>query len=215
MILYALQDGGYVDYEEIACQNPVQERKVYVNLTNRCNCACTFCLRTTKAQRAENSLWLSKEPEAADIIAAFEKYDLANMDEIVFCGFGEPTLRLETLLEVARYLKGRSAAVRLRLNTNGLSDLEYERDTAPLLQGLIDRVSISLNASTEEAYCRVTRNRFGPASYAAMLSFAQQCKACVPEVMLTVVDCIGKAEIAACRAVCERVGVRLRVRPFE
>lgn len=215
MILYVLKDGGYMRYVESLQDSSAGRRNVYVNLTNRCTCSCSFCLRVTKKFGEENSLWLKTEPTAADVIAEFAQCDLAKMPEIVFCGFGEPTMRLDVLLEVAAYLKNRDSSVKIRINTNGLAELEYQREIAPLFKGLIDTVSISLNASTPEEYNRVTKNKFGLVSHEAMLLFARRCTAYVPEVVLTVVDCIGAEEIEACRRLCDKIGVPLRVRPFE
>jgi TatD family-associated radical SAM protein len=162
-----------------------------------------------------NSLWLETEPTVEEIIGEFEKYDLAQFNEIIFCGFGEPLTRLDDVLEVAKYLKNRSKDTPIRVNTNGLADLIHKKETAPLLKDLIDTVSISLNASNAEEYFRLTRNEFGIESYDAMLKFAVICKEYVSNVVMTVVDCIGQEEIYACQAVCDTIGVPLRVRPFE
>jgi TatD family-associated radical SAM protein len=161
-----------------------------------------------------NSLWLKREPSVQEVIEEFEKYDLDKFNEIIFCGFGEPTNRLDDILEIAKYLKGKSN-IQTRINTNGLADLIHKKETAPLLKGLIDSVSISLNASNAEEYLRLTRNRFGIESYDAMLKYAVSCKKYVPKVVLSVVDCIGEEEIEACQRVCDSIGIPLRVRPFE
>ena len=107
--------------------------------------------------------------------------------------------------------------VATRLNTNGLSDLSYGRDTSPDFDGdILDTVSISLNASNAERYLELTRSRFGVKSYEAMLSFAQDMKKYVPNVVLTIVDHVeGADEIEKCRAICESRGLTLRVRPYE
>src|SRR5690606_16420620 len=144
----------------------IKKEKVYVNLTNKCPCACTFCLRDTKEMVETNSLWLKREPSAQEIIGEFEKYDLDQFNEVIFCGYGEPTIRLYDIIEIAKYLKRRTN-IPLRINTNGLADLIHKKDTAPLLEGLIDTVSISLNASNAEEYLRITRNKFGLESFDA------------------------------------------------
>lgn len=105
--------------------------------------------------------------------------------------------------------------MKTRLNTNGLSDLEYGRETAPLFEGLLDTISISLNASMPQQYLQLTRNRFGEGSYLGMLDFAVKAKQYVPNVVMTVVDNIGAAEIAACGEICADRGLVLRVRPYE
>ena len=120
---------------------------LYVNITNRCPCACTFCVRNKKDHVFESdSLWLEKEPTVQEICDSLDTWDLSKYEEVVFCGFGEPTERLYDLLEVAKYIKSKSD-IRIRINTNGLADLIWKKSTAPKLKGLIDAVSISLNAT--------------------------------------------------------------------
>lgn len=211
VILYTLQNGDFINLKDIKI---IKKEKVYVNLTNKCPCACTFCLRDTKEMVETNSLWLKREPSAQEIIGEFEKYDLDQFNEVIFCGYGEPTIRLYDIIEIAKYLKRRTN-IPLRINTNGLADLIHKKDTAPLLEGLIDTVSISLNSSNAEEYLRITRNKFGLESFDAMLKYAVNCKKYVPKVVFTVVDCIGEEEIKACQKVCDNIGIPLRVRPFE
>jgi len=216
VILYTYNNGVYMNLKDVDITKKESNHKnIYVNLTNNCPCSCTFCLRNTKEMAESNSLWLDREPTVEEIIGEFEKYDLTQFNEIIFCGFGEPLTRLNDLLEVAKYLKNRSSNTPIRINTNGLADLIHKKETAPLLKDLIDTVSISLNASNAEEYFRLTRNKFGIESYDAMLKFAVSCKEYVPNVVMTVVDCIGQKEIDACQAVCDTIGVPLRVRAFE
>ena len=215
MLLYTPKNDGYENLADRLQREPLRKTNVYVNLTNQCTCACTFCLRNTKEIQESNSLWLKREPSAQEVIAEFAKYDMTHFNEIVFCGFGEPTMRLDALLEIATYLKQRNGNIPLRINTNGLCDLQTGKEIAPLFQGLIDTVSISLNASNATEYLRLTRSQFGIQSFDAMLAFAVNCKQYVPHVVLTVVDCIGEAEIAACQALVDKLGLPLRVRPFE
>lgn len=216
VILYTFKDGDYIDLKDIKNNKKEAIRNsIYVNLTSSCPCSCIFCLRNTKELDQSNNLWLDREPTAEEIIEEFQKYDLTEFKEIIFCGFGEPFMRLEDLLKVAKYLKNINSNIPIRVNTNGLGDLVYGRETAPLLEGLIDTVSISLNASNAEEYLRLTRNKFGLESYDAMLKFAVSCKEYVNKVVMTVVDCIGQQEIDDCKEVCDRLGLTLRVRPFE
>ena len=124
-------------------------------------------------------------------------------------------MRFDDVVEVARWLKSIHPDIPLRINTNGLSDLVFGEPTASRLAGIFDTVSISLNSSTAQKYLDVTRNRFGLASYDAMLSFAKACHRYVPNVVMTVVDVIGAEEVAACQKVCDTHGLQLRVRPYE
>ena len=123
---------------------------IYVNMTNRCPCNCVFCLRHNKDHVFNSeSLWLEREPTVKEICDNIDSLDLGKYDEVVFCGYGEPTERLHDLLEVAAYIKSKGEK-KIRINSNGLSDLINGEKTAHLLKGLIDTVSISLNATNKE-----------------------------------------------------------------
>jgi TatD family-associated radical SAM protein len=201
MIVYTVESGGrYVTTAEGFALHPGEKRGVYVNLTNQCTCACTFCLRSLKDMAEDHSLWLKKEPSEKEVIGELSSLPWERVEEIVFCGFGEPTMRLEVLTGILRWL----------------SDLFHGRDTAPDFEGLLDTISISLNASNAERYLELTRSRFGIQSFEAMLAFAEHAKAYVPDVVLTVVDHVeDDGEIEKCRALCEARGLRLRVRAYE
>jgi len=189
---------------------------IYVNLTNRCPCRCTFCLRHNRDHVFDSdSLWLEREPTVKEICDSIDRWDLTKYDEIVFCGYGEPTERLDDLLEVAAYIKSK-CNIKIRINTNGLADLIHSERTAPKLKGLIDTVSISLNATNKEDYLKVVRPKFGIESYDAMLRFTKDCTDYVPKVIMTVVDVVtSKKEQELCRKICESVGAKLRIRPYE
>ena len=188
---------------------------IYVNMTNRCPCACTFCLRHNKDHVFNSdSLWLDREPTVDEVCNSLNAWDLTKYSEIVFCGYGEPTERLYDLLEVAKYIRTKSD-IKIRINTNGLADLIWNESTAPKLAGLIDAVSISLNATNKEDYLKVVRPKFGIGSYDAMLKFTKDCTAYVPSVIMTVVDIVtSPKEQELCRQICESVGATLRIRPY-
>ena len=189
---------------------------LYINLTNRCPCACTFCLRQNgESVYGSDSLWLEREPTVKEVCDSIDTWDLNKYNEVVFCGYGEPTERLDDLLEVAKYIKSKSD-IKIRINTNGLADLIWNEPTAPKLQGLIDTVSISLNATNKEEYLKIVRPKFGIESYEAMLKFTKECTKYVPSVVMTVVDIVvSKEEQEICRKICESVGATLRIRPYE
>ena len=189
---------------------------IYVNMTNRCPCACTFCLRKQSDHvYGSDSLWLEREPTVEEICESIDKWDLSKYSEIVFCGYGEPTMRLDDLLKVAAYIKSKSN-ISLRINTNGLGDLIAGEKVAHKLQGLIDTVSVSLNATNKEDYFKLVRPKFGIDSYDAMLSFTKDCTKYVPNVIMTVVDEVtSKEEQEKSREICESIGAKLRVRPYE
>ena len=188
---------------------------LYVNLTNKCPCACTFCIRQNgDGAYGSDSLWLEHDPDLDEIKAAFAKWDLTQFTELVFCGYGEPTEALPMLLQTAAYAKTLPGCPPIRLNTNGLSDLIHGEPTASQFAGLLDTVSISLNAGTEKEYMAVTRPKWDNA-FEAMQKFALDCKKFVPKVMFTVVDVIPQSEIEAAQAVADKLGIPLRVRKYD
>lgn len=189
---------------------------LYVNMTNRCTCNCTFCLRNEKETVGESStLWLEREPSVEEVEAEFQKFNLDEYDEIVFCGFGEPTERIDDLLQVAEFIK-KTYGKKIRINTNGQGSLSNGKDIAPLMEGLIDTVSISLNTPNEERYHEIVRSRFGNKAFQAMLDFAEEIKQYVPNVILTTVrTTITEEEEEQCRRICEKLGVKYRIREFE
>ena len=193
-------------------------KALYVNLTNRCPCACTFCIRNNDlGVFGSDSLWLEREPTLEEVTASLDGQDLASFDEVVFCGYGEPTERLEVLLAAAEHMKQRDASLRIRVNTNGLSDLVNGKPTAALFVGKVDTLSISLNTDDPAEYLALCRPKFGEAAYPAMLKFAKEAAAVVPEVVMTVVGepVTSLEKQARCREIAEGLGARFRVRAYE
>ena len=194
------------------------KQSVYVNLTNRCPCACRFCLRNNGAGVfGSGPLWLEREPTLDEVTASLDEWDYARFREVVFCGYGEPTERLDVLLAAAAHLKRRDAALRVRVNTNGLSDLVNGKPTAALFAGKVDCLSISLNTDDAAEYLDLCRPKFGVAAYPALRKFTKEAAAVVPEVVMTVVGepVTDAAKQARCRAICRELGATLRVRPYE
>ncbi len=190
----------------------ILDGKLYVNITNRCHNACSFCIRNTGDGVAGVPLWLDSEPTAADVIAAFDAIEAqAVQNEVVFCGFGEPTEKLDVLVESAKKIKARGYA--LRLNTNGLGSRVAGRNIAPELK-VFDTVSVSLNDRNAERYYEVTRSKFGLEAFDEVLDFAKCCKAENIHVVFTVVDVIGAENIAACEKLCRSLDIPLRVREY-
>ena len=189
---------------------------LYVNLTNRCTCACTFCLRQTRDKMEDSGpLWLPKEPTVPEVKEEFKKFNMEEYEEVVFCGFGEPTERLEDLLEIADHVK-KTYKKPIRINTNGLANLSYGRDITPLLEGKADTLSISLNTPDSERYYQLTRSRFGPESFQGLLDFVEKAKTHVPNIVLTTVaTTLTEAEEEDCRTICKNLGVQYRIRPWE
>ena len=196
------------------------EDALYVNLTNKCNCACEFCLRQGRAQGSiytEDSLWLEREPTREEALDSFLGRDVCSYREIVFCGYGEPTYRLDDLLWLVDQLKERfgDKLPPVRINTNGHANLINGRDVCPELYGRIDTVSISLNATNAADYVALCHPVQGEAAWQAMRDFAWESTAYVPNVVLTIVDKDKTPEeIERCKQIAEGLGVKLRVRSF-
>ena len=191
---------------------------LYVNLTNRCDCRCVFCLRHNghKGSIYADDLWLEHEPTREEALADLLKRDLASYPEIVFCGFGEPAYRLDDILWLVDEMKKAVPALPpICINTNGHANLILGRDVTPELAGRIDVLSISLNGSTAEEYCAVTQPRDGTSAWDAMLDFTKKASAYVPKVVMTIVDKDkSQEEIEHCRAMAESLGATLRVRAY-
>ncbi len=188
----------------------ILDGKAYVNLTNKCHNACSFCIRNTGNGVAGTPLWLDNEPTAAEVVAAFDKLGYTG-EEIVFCGYGEPTENLSALIGSAREFKRRG--YRTRLNTNGLGNLVNGMDITGEL-GCIDTVSVSLNNHTAEKYAEITKSAFGLRAFDAVLGFAKACKAAGSNVVFTVVDVIGDDDVKCCKQLCDGMDIPLRVRKY-
>jgi len=190
---------------------------LYVNMTNKCPCRGAFCIRDMVDSLGDaDSLWLKREPSKEELMKTLKQQNLAAYDEIVFCGYGEPTERLDCLLAVCDYvkndplLKGR---LKTRLNTNGLSDFINDRPTAREFSGRLDAISISLNAPTAEKYNELCRPKFGIQSFDEILRFTQEVKQYVPDVTMSVVSgSISSQDVEECRKTVAKLGVKFRVR---
>ena len=188
--------------------------QVYANITNRCDCHCQFCIRSHKDKVGEaENLWFQKEPTLEEIKKTIDDFDFSGFEDLVFCGYGEPTCALENLLASAAYVKEK-VGIRIRLNTNGLANLYHKRNVVPELSKVIDCVSISLNAPNAEKYQEVTRPQFENA-YPALLEFAKLAKTAFSHTQLSIVDVLPKEEIIACQKVADDLGIYLRIRKFE
>lgn len=194
------------------------EGALYVNLTNRCDCNCVFCLRHNghKGSIYADDLWLEHEPTVDEALADFARRDLPGYREIVFCGFGEPIYRWDDIARIIDALKAEHPELPpIRINTNGHGNLIHGRDITPELAGRLDTVSISLNGSTAEEYCAVTQPRDGEKAWEAMLDFTRRAAGHVPHVVMTIVDKDKTPEeIARCREMAEGLGATLRVRAY-
>lgn len=187
---------------------------MYINITNGCPCDCVFCIRKNGDSIEDNdSLWLEREPSLEEVCAAFDAFDKTGISDAVFCGYGEPTVRAELLLDTAKYIKENSL-MKIRVNTNGLVRLIHKDFDVNRFSGLIDSFSISLNAPSAARYNEVTKPVFGEKAFDEMLNFARDVTKIGIETSFTVVDVITPEEIRECEILSEKLGIPLRVRAY-
>lgn len=195
---------------------------LYINLTNRCPCNCTFCIRQSSKNEFDHieTLWLQREPTAQEVIEELKHWDLSDNSkykEITFCGYGEPTEALDNLLTIATFIKSTSK-IPVRINTNGLGNLVNKKDITPLLRGKIDAISISLNSSNPEIYENTVRPApcYKGKAFNALLKFAEDAAKVVPNVTLSTVDTtISHEDEENCEKICKKLGVTYRIREYE
>lgn len=189
------------------------KNQVYANITNRCDCNCQFCIRSHKDSVGEaDNLWHKSEPTLEEIRQAMDAFDFKGYDELVYCGYGEPTCALDNLLASAAYAKEKQN-IKIRLNTNGLANLYHKCNIIPELAKVIDSVSVSLNAPTAEKYQEVTRPQFENA-FPALLEFAELAKGAFEHVQFSIVDVLPEEEIKECQRIADERGIYLKIRKF-
>jgi TatD family-associated radical SAM protein len=181
---------------------------LYLNITDRCTLVCAFCPKHNgSTQVHEHDLYLPKRPELAEMLDAIG--DPSGYREVVFCGYGEPTLRLNLLLQVATAMKDKG--MRVRINTDGLANLVHKRNVLPEMQGLVDALSVSLNAHNEAIYQRHCQPQLAN-SFAAVQEFLRLAPTYVPEVTATAIDGLEGVDIDACERLATELGVAFRRR---
>ncbi len=182
---------------------------LYINLTNRCSNICDFCMRETYPFVKGHLLKLNREPTAEEVLEAIG--DPSSYDEIVFCGYGEPTERLDVLIAVAKFLKSRGK--RIRLDTNGHGGLINGKPIIHALRGLIDTICISLNADTAKKYEEICKPVFGEKTYPALIQFIKDAKQVIPNVQVSIVEIPG-VDVEKCKQIAQELGVDFRVRKY-
>ncbi len=187
---------------------------LYINVTNKCTNNCSFCIRNNAdGAYGSDPLWLIREPSCEEILEAVFSNDLTEFREIVFCGYGEPSIRIEVCRAVSLEIKKRTA-IPIRINTNGHSSAYFGYDTAPLYKDAFDKVSISLNTPSPERYDELCRPQIKGA-HTAMLDFASRVKEYVPAVALSVVkQTLTEEELRECAGIAAKIGVELKVRDY-
>ena len=182
---------------------------LYLNITNRCTNRCSFCIKFQSDYVKGHNLKLAGEPSEEDLRQAIG--DPSQYEEVVFCGYGEPTIRLDQIKSIASWIKQKNGKV--RINTNGQGNLIHKRNILPELKGLVDRISISLDAHDQETYNRICRPA-DKTAFNAILEFTREAKQYIPEVNVTVVDIEG-VDIRKCRQIAEELGVGIRIRKHD
>lgn len=187
---------------------------LYLNITNRCTNNCSFCVRNSQDGLSQGvNLWLKREPTVEEVVTDIQKWDINKYQEFVFCGYGEPMMRTYDIIEICKRLKT-AYGLPIRINTNGHANLICGRDITPQLTGLVDAVSISMNAKNSKEYQQICLSQYGEKAYDAMLDFAAKCRSHIPRVGLSIVDIMPKEDIQACRKIAEKIGVDFKVRHF-
>lgn len=184
---------------------------VYANITNKCNCRCTFCIRFVKDGVGDaDTLWHQTNPSLEEVLEAIREFDFTGYKELVFCGYGEPTCQLDVLLEAAGYAK-REKGLRTRLNTNGQGSVENGRDIVPELAKVMDSVSVSLNAPSKKEYEEVTRPLHDN-GFENMIEFTRRCRDEIKDVRWSIVDVLPEEEIERCVALSKEHDIPLKIR---
>lgn len=182
---------------------------LYLNITNRCTNKCSFCVKYQTDYVKGHNLKLSSEPSEKEILDNI--FSLPKYDEIVFCGYGEPLIRLDIVKNIAKNLKLKG--FKLRINTNGQANLIHKRNILPELKDLIDVISISLNTHNEELYNKLCNPIFGEHTYDKIKEFVIESKKYIPEVFITVID-IKETDLKKCEEIAQNLGVKLRIRKY-
>lgn len=192
------------------------DKKVYINLTNACTNNCVFCIRTIKDDVVGANLFLSSENvDAKDVIAQLEAMKEKLSSEIIFCGYGEPMLKLEVLKEVAKYIKEHYPNTIIRVNTNGHANLVYKKNVLPELKGLVDKFSISLNGENEEVYNKLSKPNVEGA-YSAVKDFIKEAVKEGFDTTATIVTGYKdyKVDMPKCIEITKELGAKFRERPW-
>ncbi|MEE9591069.1 MAG: TatD family hydrolase [Thermodesulfobacteriota bacterium] len=183
---------------------------LYLNVTNRCTNYCTFCAKHRSFSVKGHYLRLRYEPTFEDIIKAVGP-DPQNYKEVVFCGFGEPLIRIDLVKKSGLFLK--KMGCRIRIDTDGLANIVHGKNVLPELM-FVDEISVSLNAPDSESYQSLVKTPYGDDAFPAILWFLKEAKKYIKKVNATVVAVPG-LDVESCRRLAEdEIGVAFRVREY-
>lgn len=188
--------------------------KIYINLTNKCTNDCIFCLRKDKDDVCGQQLWLDDENSTAqDVISQLNNFKISS--EVIFCGYGEPMLKLDVLKEVAGYIKKNYSDTKIRVNTNGHANYVYKRNVVPELKGFVDEFSVSLNGVSEEEYDELSQPVFKGA-YKEVKKFIKSCSDEGIDVVASVVEGYkGRhIDLEKCEQIANSLGAKFRIREW-
>jgi TatD family-associated radical SAM protein len=194
----------------------VVENGLYINMTNRCTNRCDFCIRNNgDGAYGSDSLWLEREPTKEEVFSAIQAAGAERYREIVFCGYGEPTCRLDDMLWVCDQIRQCYPDTKIRLNTNGHAALIHGCDVTAQFSGRFDVISISLNAPSAAEYDTICHSKYGEQAFDGMFAFAKAVKVYVPQVMFSVVrQFLSPEALVQSQALCDAIGVPLKVREY-
>ena len=195
--------------------NEEKPKTVYINLTNACTNSCIFCLREQKDDVCGREMWHDDNYTLDDIIEQFKTY-ASSVQEVEFCGYGEPFLKKDMMKSFCEYLRKNYPYIKIRVNTNGHANAVYKTNIPEEFKNLIDSVSISLNASTEKEYDEICKPKIENA-YQSMLNFAKGCKTAGFDVSMSIVtnfDDVHNIDVSACEEICKSIGAKFRNREF-
>lgn len=185
---------------------------LYLNITNRCTMRCKYCIKHKwKWNFRGYNLRLNHEPSAEEVMEAIEKFKDKNFNEVVFCGYGEPLMRLDIIKKVSKLLKQKKYIV--RINTNGHGNLIYKKNICPELKGIIDKISISLNGHNADLYYQLHKPKYGKKTFYKVIDFIKECKKYIPHVTITTVE-HPDIDIEECRKIAQKLKVDFIVRPY-
>ncbi len=194
------------------------DEKPYINMTNACTNSCVFCVRDQKEDVQGAKLWLNDEKNSPDdFISQIEasKEKIIFSSEIVFCGYGEPLIRINEVIEICKYLKKNFPNLKIRINTNGHANAIHKRNVAPEIAPYVDSISISLNGENEEVYNKVSNPKINNA-YEEVKRFI---RACVEEKIPTTASVVANVpdypvNIERCKIIAKSLGAKFRAREF-